>query len=63
MTISSGILGSLLVSAGSLWRILLAPIFVTAESPGTGIYVVGSIVIFGIFLLSRLTPTPTRPVR
>lgn len=46
-----------------LCGVVQSSLFVRAESPGAGIYVGGGIVLLGIFLLSRLTPTPMRPVR
>ncbi len=46
-----------------LCGVLLSALFVKAESPGPGIYLGGSIVIVGIILLARLTPTPTRTIR
>lgn len=46
-----------------LCGVIQSALFISAESPGIGIYLGGSIVIVGIFLLSRLSPAPARPVR
>ena len=46
-----------------LCAVIQSGLFIKGETIGTGIYVGGSIVIVGIFLLARLSPTPTSPVR
>ncbi|MDF1756161.1 MAG: DMT family transporter [Verrucomicrobiales bacterium] len=46
-----------------LCGVLQSTWFISTESPGAGIYIGGSIVIFGIVLLSRLSSIPARPIR
>jgi drug/metabolite transporter (DMT)-like permease len=46
-----------------LCGVIQSALFITAESPGIGIYIGGAIVIVGILLLSRLSVIPARPVR
>ena len=43
--------------------VILSALFIPGEKIGAGIYAGGSIVIVGIFLLAKLSPTPTSPVR